>query len=336
MPVVESHWQRKAVSKMGSLACNGCSQLIFCDNKQLTELKTHMINIHKFVNKVNSIINLAFLNEAEEVHLDQLLQPRIKLFLETGNLQPMDVNVFERGTVETEEHDIPDIDESISDDEDDEFGEDELEEVQDMLNEDKLIERRLLEKLSRSVLGNVQKISEEKPVAELNEKYLENLMDKLRDDEEEEDEESDVDVKGGEEDNDSDTNPFSPEKTNPSKKTSNSQEPIQNDPNTRKIPMMIFPNRPLDALQMSTPISLVKQELVGSTQKAQVKIERTVVVDVIVEEVERKREKRMEADGGSLKREDQEDSPPSDFCRLCYCRFLDFSLIFEIFIFLLL
>ena len=135
---------------MGSLACNGCSQLIFVNDKQLTELNIHMIDTHKFVNKVNSVINIAFLNESEEAHLDRLLQPRIKHFLETGNLRLSDVNVFERGSeLENEESDIPDIDESISDDEDDDLGEDELEEVQDMLLEDKL-----LEKLKRSVMGN--------------------------------------------------------------------------------------------------------------------------------------------------------------------------------------
>ena len=318
---------------MGSLVCNGCSQLVFFKDKQLTELKIHMINIHNFVNKVNSVINLAFLNDAEEAHLDQLVQPRIKHFLETDNLHPNDVNVFKSvSSVEIEESDIPDIDESISDDEDDELGEDELEEAQDMLIEDKQLEHRLLEKLSRSVVGNTvgkgQKISGEEKPTELNEKYLENLMDKLRDDE---DEDSDVDVKGGEEDNDSDTNPFSPEKTNSSEKTTNHQDEIQHHPETAKYTK----NRPFDELdlQMSTPTSLVKRELVSSTQKAKVKIERTVVVDVIVEEVETKTEKRMEESRGSLKRENQEDSSPSDFCRLCYCRSLDFSSSFQILIF---
>ena len=310
---------------MGSLACNGCSQLVFVNDKQLTELKIHMIDTHKFVNKVNSVINIAFLNEAEEAHLDRLLQPRIRHFLETGNLHPTNVNLFERGSEKNDESEIPDIDESISDDEDDDLGEDELAEVQDML-----LEHKLLEKLKQSVAGNStgneQRNSDlEKPV-ELNEKYLENLMAKLREDGEEE---SDVDVKGGEEDNDSDSNPFSPEKSSPSRETSNnpdldySAEEIQYQSEIGKKPEEISstaPNRPLKALelQMSTPTSLAPRELAASTLKTQVKIEKTIGVDVIVDEVAAKN--REQAAGGFLKREAQEQ-PPSDFCRLCYCRF---------------
>ena len=301
---------------MGSLACNGCSQLILFNDKHFTELKIHMIDIHKFVNKVDSAINLAFLNEAEEAHLGRLLQPRIKHFLENGNLHPSNVNVFERASEENEESDTPDIDESISDDEDDELGEDELEEVQDMLHEDKLLEHKLLEKLQRSVVGNPDS---EKP-EELNEKYLENLMAKLREDEEEE-EESDLDVKGGEEDNDSDTNPFSPEKTNPPRETSNDQEEFK----VGNLSNKFSPTQPIEALelQMSSPTSVATR---ASAQKAQIKIEKTVVVDVIVEEVDVKRENGRAQAGGSLKSEEREQvPPPSDFCRLCYCRFDFFS-----------
>ena len=308
---------------MGSLACNGCSQLILFNDKHFTELKIHMIDIHKFVNKVDSAINLAFLNEAEEAHLGRLLQPRIKHFLENGNLHPSNVNVFERASEENEESDTPDIDESISDDEDDEFGEDKLEEVQDMLHEDKLLEHKLLEKLQRSVVGNPDS---EKP-EELNEKYLENLMAKLREDEEEEEEESDLDVKGGEEDNDSDTNPFSPEKTNPPRETSNGQEEFKIGNLSNKF-SSTAPIQPIEALelQMSSPTSVATRELAETTQKAQIKIEKTVVVDVIVEEVGVKREKMRAQAGGSLKSEEGEQlPPPSDFCRLCYCRFDFFS-----------
>ena len=301
---------------MGSLACNGCSQLILFNDKHFTELKIHMIDIHKFVNKVDSAINLAFLNEAEEAHLGRLLQPRIKHFLENGNLHPSNVNVFERASEENEESDTPDIDESISDDEDD--GEDELEEVQDMLHEDKLLEHKLLEKLQRSVVGNPDS---EKP-EELNEKYLENLMAKLREDDEEE--ESDLDVKGGEEDNDSDTNPFSPEKTNPPRETSNGQEEIKIGNLSNKF-SPTAPTQPIEALelQMSSPTSVATR---ASAQKAQIKIEKTVVVDVIVEEVDVKRENRRAQAAGSLKCEERDQlPPPSDFCRLCYCRFHLFS-----------
>ena len=70
---------------------------------------------------------------------------------------------------------------------------------------------------------------------------------------------------------------------------------------------------------MSTPTSVDTGELAASTLKGQVKIEKMVVVDVVVEEVDAKRGKA----GGSLKRE--EIPPPSDFCRLCYCRFDLFS-----------
>ena len=322
--VEKNRRQGEEVSKMGSLPCNGCSQLIPVNDKQLTALKIHMIDTHKFSNKVKSIINIAFLNEAEEDQLDQLLKPRIKHFLETGNFRPSDVNLFGRGLEENEEGDLPDIDESISDDEDDELGE-ELKEVEDML-----LEHKLLERLSRSV-GNtvVQKKDEENPV-ELNEKYLEALMAKLREDDEEESD--DDDVKGGEEDNDSDTDPFSPIKN-----TRNSQGEFQNLPEIGKI-LSTDPDTgalvQLQELQMGTPTSLVTEQMggSGSSLKTQVKIEATVVVDAIGEksEVQKRREEQV-----SLKSENQEDSPPpSDFCRLCYCRLELFSKVFHVFMFL--
>ena len=137
-------------------------------------------------------------------------------------------------------------------------------------------------------------------------------------------EESDLDVKGGEEDNDSDTNPFSPEKTNPPRETSNEEEIKIGNLSNKFSPTA--PTQPIEALelQMSSPTSVVTR---ASAQKAQIKIEKTVVVDVIVEEVDVKREKRRAQAGGSFKSEEREQlPPPSDFCRLCYCRFNFFSL----------
>ena len=39
MSVVESQWQREEVFKMGSLACSGCSQLVFFNKKQFESVK---------------------------------------------------------------------------------------------------------------------------------------------------------------------------------------------------------------------------------------------------------------------------------------------------------
>ena len=178
---------------MGSLACIGCSKMISLKDGQLTEFKIHMMDTHNFFKEINSVINVAFLNTAEEETLDQLLRPRIKHFLRTGTRQPWEENVF--GRKELEDSDLPDIDETVSDDEEDESGkEGDLDKIQD-----KTLEFKLLEKLMKSVESTVHPMGteEEGQPAKTDGKYVENLRAKIREDEEEESD-AETSIKGGE------------------------------------------------------------------------------------------------------------------------------------------
>ena len=328
---------------MGSLACIGCSKMISLKDGQLTEFKIHMMDTHNFFKEINSVINVAFLNVAEEETLDQLLGPRIKHFLRTGAHQPWEENVFERrSSQELEDSDLPDIDETVSDDEEDELGkEGDLDKIQD-----KTLEFKLLEKLMKSVEGTVQPMGteEEGEPAKTDGKYVENLRAKIREDEEEESD-AETSIKGGEEDNDSDTDPFSPPVT-PQKRlpTFNPIDSNQQDDQ----------NHFGTTLEMSAPTSLaadVKFEKIPSSLTApQVKIERALVLDVLGNSLEgntreildshnEKRRLVENPDKGimfdgeferimfddkrrvSSKREEEDPPQLTEFCRLCYCRF---------------